>query len=145
MTFYGCDGINATAVGDYERIYLSNVYGERITKHFECGHNISQDASILMTLKALNGINILNLSDAKKEVAAKAIEAGYLQKKWDMIEPKIIILKEDDQDCFNGFSEKFCEGLELIIDQISAELSQYMRTHIPPHLRWCQGGGHFLF
>ncbi|MCR5736633.1 MAG: RNA polymerase sigma factor [Eubacterium sp.] len=134
MAFYGCDGINATAVGGYERIYLSNVYGERITKHFECGHNISQDANILMTLKALNGINILDLSDAEKEVAAKAIEAGYLQKKGDMIEPKIIILKEDDQNCFNGFSEKFCEGLEPIINQIAAELSQYMRTHIPPHL-----------
>ena len=51
-----------------------------------------------------------------------------------MIEPKIIILKEDDQDRFNGFSEKFCEGLEPIINQIAAELSQYMRTHIPPHL-----------
>jgi hypothetical protein len=50
-----------------------NIYGRRIKKHFCCGHNISLDPQLMMTLKAIDGIDVECLSDEEKEIAAKAI------------------------------------------------------------------------
>ena len=56
--FYGCDGINATSVGGYQSVFASNIYGSRIDAHFHCGHNISNDPKLLMTIKAIKGVSI---------------------------------------------------------------------------------------
>lgn len=56
--FYGCDGINGTSVGGYKSVFMENIYGKRIDRHFHCGHNLSQDAMLLMVLRAIGGLAI---------------------------------------------------------------------------------------
>lgn len=131
---YGCDGISASSVGGYKWVHVSNIYGKRAIKHFDCGHNLSLDPKLLMTLRAIGGISANSLSENEKEIAAKAIECGYLRKNEDTIEPKIIVIdKKDSADFYNIFYN-FNDGMGPIIEQIAAELAAFMKTHIPKHL-----------
>ena len=132
--FYGSDGIDATSIGGYKSVFASNIYGKRIDKHFHCGHNLSHDPKLLMVLRAIGGIAIDDLSESEKEIAAKALECGYLRKNGNIIEPKIIVIdRKNDMDFYN-LSFDFNNDMGTVIEQISAELSVFMRTHIPEHL-----------
>ncbi len=131
---YGCDGIGANSVGGYKWVHVSNVYGKRVIKHFDCGHNLSLDPKLLMTIRAIGGISAEDLSENEKEIAAKAIECGYLRKKGDVIEPKIIVIDEKDSTDFYNIFYHFNDGMGPIIEQIAAELAIFMKTHIPKHL-----------
>ena len=132
--FYGSDGIDATSVGGYKSVFVSNIYGKHIDKHFHCGHNLSHDQKLLMVLRTIGGISIDELSETEKEIAAKAIECGYLRKNGNIIEPKIIVIdRKNDMDFYN-FSFDFNNNMGTVIEQIAAELSVFMRTHIPEHL-----------
>ena len=77
--FYGSEGIDATSIGGYKSVFASNIYGKRIDKHFHCGHNLSHDPKLLMVLRAIGGIAVDELSETEKEIAAKALEYGYLR------------------------------------------------------------------
>ena len=132
--FYGCDGFNAVSIGGYKSVSVSNIYGERIDKHFACEHNLSQDPKLLMTLKSIGGIGIDELSKAEKEIAAKALECGYLRKNRNMIEPKIVVIDRKNEADFYHLSYDFNEDMGTVIRQIAAELSVFMRAHIPGHL-----------
>lgn len=132
--FYGCDGIDAVSVGGFQHVFVSNIYGKRIEKHFHCGHNLSQDQKLLMTLRAIGGMRIDGLSETEKEVAAKALECGYLRKNGNSIEPKIIVIDRKNEADFYHLSYEFNEGLDVVTEQIAAELSGFMRDHIPGHL-----------
>ncbi|MCI8331428.1 MAG: RNA polymerase sigma factor [Clostridiales bacterium] len=132
--FYGCDGIDATSLSGYKSVFVSNVYGKRIEAHFHCGHNLSHDPKLLMVLKAIGGIAVDELSEAEKEIAAKALACGYLRKKGNLIEPKMIVIdRKNDKDFFN-LSFDFNHEMGTVIEQIAAELSVFMRSHIPEHL-----------
>lgn len=132
--FYGCDGIDAVSVGGFQHVFVSNIYGKRIEEHFHCGHNLSQDQKLLMTLRAIGGMRIDELSETEKEVAAKALECGYLRKNGNSIEPKMIVIDRKNEADFYHLSYEFNEGLDVVIEQIAAELSGFMHDHIPGHL-----------
>ncbi len=132
--FYGCDGINAAAVGDYQLVFVSNIYGKRMDPHFHCGHNISQDEKLLLVLRAIGGLPEDELTDTEKEVAAKAIACGYLRKNGKILEPKILVIDQKDEKAFYQLSYDLTKGVEPIVEQIAAELSDFMKQHIPEHL-----------
>lgn len=132
--FYGCDGTIATSIGGYKSVFVSNIYGKRIDRHFSCGHNLSNDPELLMVLRTIGGFEIDKLSESEKEIAAKAIECGYLRKNGNIIEPKIIVIdRKNDMDFYN-LSFDFNDGMGTVIEQIASELSEFMKTHIPEHL-----------
>lgn len=133
--FYGCDTIDAASVEGYKAVHISNIYGDRIEKHFECGHNISQDAKLLMVLRAVNGLSLDELTENEKEVAAKAIECGYLRKNGNILEPQIIVLNRgEDEQNFNKLSYEANNDMQDIIEKIAEELADFVKTHIQKHL-----------
>lgn len=131
--FYGCDMIEAMSVEGHN-VFMSNIYGKRIEKHFHCGHNLSQDEKLLMLVKSIGGLSIDELSEDEKEIAAKAIECGYIRKKGNIIEPKIIVINNNDLEKFLDFPFGFSENMESIIGKIAAELAEFMKKHIPKYL-----------
>ena len=132
--FYGSEDIDATSIGGYKSVFVSNICGKRIDKHFHCGHNLSHDPKLLMVLRTIGGTAIDDLSESEKEIAAKALECGYLRKNGNIIEPKIIVIdRKNDMDFYN-LSFDFNNDMGTVIEQIAAELSVFMRTHIPEHL-----------
>ncbi|MHB1151799.1 MAG: RNA polymerase sigma factor [Eubacteriales bacterium] len=80
MGFYGCDGISANNICGYSEVRFTNIYGNRIEKHCGCGHNISTDKTLMMTIRVVDGLDVESLSDEDKEIAAKAIECGYIKR-----------------------------------------------------------------
>ncbi len=132
--FYGSDGIDATSIGGYQSVFVSNIYGKYMDFHFHCGHNLSHDPKLLMVLRAIGGISVDELSEAEKEVAAKALECGYLRKNGNIIEPKIIVIDKKNAMDFCNLSFDFNNDMGTVIEQIADELSAFMRSHIPEHL-----------
>lgn len=132
--FYGCDGIDAASVGGYRSVQAVNIYGKYIEEHFHCGHNLSNDPKLLMVLKAIGGISIDELSVEEKEVAAKAIANGYLQKSGSRIEPGIIVIDKKDAKEFYNLSYELTDDMDALTEQIAAELAEFMHSHIPEHL-----------
>lgn len=132
--FYGCDGIDASSVCGYRSVHISNIYGRHIKARFHCDHNLAQDQKLLMVLKAIGGISIDELSETEKEIAAKALACGYLQKNGNIIEPKIIVIDKKDTENFDRLSLDFNQDMGDLTEQIAAELAGFMRSHIPEYL-----------
>ncbi|MBO5210347.1 MAG: sigma-70 family RNA polymerase sigma factor [Clostridia bacterium] len=133
--FYGCDGIQSNSVWKYRYVHFSNIYGARKEKHFACGHNITNDDKLLLTLKALDGtLSIDELNDTEKEVAAKAIECGYIKKCGKILLPQIVAYEKKFDKAFHNMAIALNENTEALVERIAKELSEFMRKHIPEHL-----------
>lgn len=132
--FYGSDGIDAVSVGGYRHVFVSNIYGKHIEKHFHCGHNLSLDQSLLMALRAVGGLSVDELSETEKEIAAKAIECGYLRKNGNSMEPKMFVIDRKQESEFYMLAYELNDGAGAVTEQIAAELSEFMHRHIPSRL-----------
>ena len=87
-----------------------------------------------MVLKAIGGLPVDELTENEKEIAAKAIECGYLCKKGNVLEPKIIVIdRKNDQEFYN-LSFDLNTNMKEIIEDIADELSVFMKKRIPEHL-----------
>lgn len=136
LEVYGNDGISASSVGEYKNVFIDNLYGRRIEKHFTCGHNLSNDSKLLMLLRCVNGLSVDKLSEQEKETAAKAVECGYLSCKDGILKPKILVL---DKKYVNKFFELGYELIdnaeaENIVEGIAAELAEHVSKYVPEHL-----------
>ena len=135
LGFYGCDSFRARYVWKYRSVCISNIYGERMDKHFSCGHDITNDDKLLLLLKTLDGnLGIDGLNDSDKEIAAKAIECGYVKKHGKLLIPKIIAYEQEHDEDFQNLAIALNDNTEGIVDEIAKELSAFMRNHIPKHL-----------
>lgn len=132
--FYGCDGISASNICGYRQVKAANIYGRRVQKHFGCGHNLSQDPAIMMTLSAINGLSIASLSEEDKEIAAKAIEAGYLRKENDQLYPKILMFDAADEAAFYNLANRFAQTVDDLIDPLVDTLHGFIQQYVPQHL-----------
>lgn len=132
--FYGSDGNRAYNVCGYSSVFFANIYGERIEKHFHCGHNISSDFMLLMTVKAIDGIAVDTLSDDEKEIAAKAIEVGYIKKQNGMLFPKILVLDVKDEKAFYDLSNDFAKEIEDFSEVTAMKISELVKQYVPKHL-----------
>ncbi|MBQ3099795.1 MAG: sigma-70 family RNA polymerase sigma factor [Clostridia bacterium] len=131
---WGNDGISGKGILGYKSVAFSNMYGTLIDPHFRCGHNIANDEMLLMTVRAINGLDIDTLSDSDKEIAAKASECGYLRKNGNIIEPKIITFDRKDEGKWYSIPQKFIEDCEDLIDRIADELGVIVKKNLPEHL-----------
>ena len=132
--FYGNDGINATMVGGYRHVFVSNLYGKRMDRHFSCGHNLSHDPQLLMVLNAIGGLSIDALTDDEKETAAKCIECGYLRKRGELLEPNIIVIERKNNTAFCSLSNRLCDHMQEVEERIAEELADFTKQHVPKHL-----------
>lgn len=141
ISFYGCDGINAQDVCGYSRVFMSNIYGQRIREHFHCGHNISTDGCIRITLRAIGGLPVSGLTGEEQELASKSIACGYLQRDGDQLRPRILVLREADSSAFYGLADLLTGNLQPLAAGIACKLAEQMKTALPAHLK----NEYFLF
>jgi RNA polymerase sigma factor (sigma-70 family) len=130
--FYGCDGIDGKDIGGYKEVFVSNIYGRRLQKHFACGHNISHDAQLLLTLKAVGGLPLTSLSENERETAAKAIEAGYLKKEKDVLHPRILV-SEGTGMYWNVLGD-FFDYISSLTEAAAEEVYGFIKKFVPKHL-----------
>jgi RNA polymerase sigma factor (sigma-70 family) len=134
LGLYGCDGIGAFHIGGCRRIFAANIYGRRIQRHFNCGHNISQDPLMLMTIGAIGGLDVNTLSEGEKEVAAKAIEVGYLKKEAMKLYPKILVIDAEDEERFNALSADFSNDIDDLVEPTVDAIHGLIQQYVPRHL-----------
>lgn len=148
--FYGNDGISAQQICGYSNVYVENLYGDRLQAHFHCNLNLSNDPLLLLTIRSVNGLALSDLSGEEQEIAAKAIQCGYLQKNGEFLEPAIVVLDPDSrQELWNAFSESMRNigalpqampqaapraSLQALAQNLASELAGFMKKHIPAHL-----------
>jgi len=136
--FYGCDGVNEELkdydLHGYKRIYITNIYGRRIRKHFGCGLSIFTDSPLLMTIRAIGGLDIASLTDDEKEVAAKAIACGYLRKHEGILSPNIIVYHHDHRQAFYDLKSGLEEPLKAIAKTLADEMAPFLKATLPKHL-----------
>lgn len=132
--FYGYDGNNAYDFCGYRYVFVGNMYGRRVDKHYYCGDRIVDDAKLRLTLKAIGGLSLGDLTEEQKEIAAKAIECGFLRRVGDVLEPRIVAIEEKDWAAFGKLLQGFYDSLDDLCRQIAEELHGYIRSHIQKHL-----------
>ena len=135
--FYGSDGINGNEICGYKHVFLSNIYGKRIERHFSCGHDISKDDQLILTIKSINGLPLSTLSEDEKETAAKAIESGYIKKENDTLYPKILVLENERilWDIVEDFLKEVTELVEPMVDDIYTFIKKYLPKHLTSEYR----------
>ena len=132
--FIGCDGVTAGDLCGYSQVFFANIYSDRIEKHFGCGYNLSTDPQILLTVRSIDGLDISSLSEAEKEAAAKAVECGYMRKNGAVLEPKILVFREEDRSAFFRLLSGFNDDAERIAGKIAEDIAVYIKKHLPRHL-----------
>lgn len=132
--FYGCDGNDTQDFCGYSYVFIRNIYGKRIDRHFYCGQDITNNEVMRITLKSIGGLSAKDLSENQKEIAAKAIECGFLRKSRNVLEPNIITIYKKDFKKYRNLLQGFYDSVEDICNEIALELHSYMVSHIQKHL-----------
>ena len=132
--FYGCDGNETHDFCGYSYVFIRNIYGRRMDRHFYCGNKIANDEKLRLTLKAIGGMDINTLGKTQREIAAKAIECGFLRKNGEILEPRIVAIEQKDWENFCNLLCEYYDSIEYIAKEIGAELHAYMVSHIQKHL-----------
>ena len=131
----GRDGIEAKNICGFSDIHMVNIYNKRLQKHFACGHNVSKDPQIQLALKAIDGLDIVSLSDMEKEHAAKAIEQGYLYREGGTLYTKILVHDGKDSDrLFSVTRNLTSEVLTKEAEAIAEKLADLIRKNVPEYL-----------
>lgn len=119
----GWDAVNAENICGFSKIRLDNIYITRIKQHFSHDLNISKASPIQLTLRAIDGLKVTELSEKEKEHAAKAIESGYLYREGDTLYTKILASSIQEQerlfDISNGLCNESFEEAQIVAEKIA--------------------------
>ena len=131
----GWDGVDAQNVCGFSNVHLDNIYITRIKKHFDCGLNVSKDPQIQLALRAIDGIDIKQLSEKEKEHAAKAIECGYLYRDGDTVYTKILVNALSDRNRLFDISNALQNGyFDSDAEIVAAKVSDFIKQTVPDYL-----------
>lgn len=135
--YFGCgmDGTAAQEICGYSNVHMTNIYISRIRGHFHCGHNISQDPMLLMTIRAIEGLSADSLSEDEKEIAAKAIEQGLLVRKGNTLYTKILVHDKKDGSRLFSTTIKLENGyFDGAAESIAKEIAALIKDSLPDYL-----------
>ena len=86
----------------------------------------------MMTIRAADGLDIESLSGEDKEIAAKAIECGYMEREDNILRPKILVFGAESEKDFNSLS--FNVGITDLANTIAEKLAVLIKRIVPAHL-----------
>ena len=131
----GCDGIGAFGVCGFDEVHLSNIYQSGVRAHFRCGHDVSRDMQLQLTIRAIEGLEINSLSEQEKEHAAKAIEQGYLYREGNAVYTKILVNKMDEESKLFALSDGLRNGyFETEAEVVAEKLAELIKNALPEYL-----------
>lgn len=132
LRLYGCDGISAENTAGFRSVFIQNGYNNRLERHFACGHNISTDGKLLMLLRSIGGLKVSELNESEKEIAAKAVECGYIRRSGDILEPAVVVIDRKNQSEFYSILKSdIAAGLA---EQAAEKLAEFVKSHLPERL-----------
>ena len=131
----GWDGIDAENICGYARAHFENIYITRIQHHFLCGHNVSTDPQLQLVVRAIDGLDIIGLTEREKEHAAKAVECGYLYRDGDRLYTKILVSHWNEYKNLFRIAESLDgDCFEQVTAVIAEKIAKLLKKEIPEHL-----------
>ena len=131
----GWDGIDAENICGYARAHFENIYITRIQHHFLCGHNVSTDPQLQLAVRAINGLDIIELNEREKEHAAKAVECGYLYREGNRLYTKILVSPWSKYKSLFQIAESLAgDCFEQIAADIAEQIARLIKKSVPGHL-----------
>jgi len=131
---YSCNGItghlNPNDCG-YSLAFVTNLDGPYMDG-FDCSHDLVSDPLLMMTIRAIKGLDTTALTQDEREIAAKAIARGYLHQDGDILLPNIIVIHEDDLPRFRTLLGML--NHDDIAQRIADDLHAHIKRDVPPHL-----------
>lgn len=139
--YYGCghDGTHAQNICGFSEVALYNIYFScarpYINKHFGCGHNISTDPWLMLTLRAIDGLDVGTLSEQETEHAARAVECGYLYRDGDMLYTKILVNAFSDSDRLFDITGGLRHGyFDAAAEAVAEKMAALIKASVPESL-----------
>lgn len=134
--YYGCghDGIGGYNICGYSAVGLENINISRIRQHFCCGHNIGNDKQIQLAVRAIYGIPVCEITEAEKEVVAKAIKCGYIYREGDILYTQILVYDAEQREEIYKLTYDIGKKFENVAREIAAEIRLLMKKGIPDYL-----------
>lgn len=131
----GWDGAVAENICGYTSISIENIsIYERIQSHFYCDKKAILEPKMQLAIQAIKGLDIRELSEEKKEQAAKAIECGYLFCENHMLYTKFLVLEKKDREHLFQISSGLKKVLLEDAKQIAKELATLIPKFVSEHL-----------
>lgn len=125
---YGCDEIMSRECCGYKEVHFQNLYGQRIQPKFRCGDDISMNDQMLLTVRALRGFPVKDLSEEEQETAAKAIADGYLVRDGEMLYPGIVAGTAGTREEQIKIAQEFLEERVDIVETLTEKLALQIRN-----------------
>lgn len=121
-------------VGGYAYVSFENIGNAYMKRHFACKFGLFKDPVTQLTIRAFEGLAISSLSPEEKEIAAKAMEYGYLFREDGMLYVKILVC-EGDSDTLFAVTYRLAEGpLNSAAEWVAARLAGWIKRNLPKHL-----------
>ena len=131
----GRDGITAKNICGYSEIYLENIYNKQLKAHFYCDYDVANDPELQLAIRAINGIDIKNLSEQDKVHAKKAIESGYIYREEDILYTKILVNNVSDSERLFEISGELAKDYFMTPAQkVAANIAKLICDKVPEHL-----------
>ena len=90
---------------------------------------------MLMTLRAINGLSVGSLTEDEQEIAAKAIEQGYLLRKGNTLYTKILVNNSKDSERLYSVTNKLENGyFDEAAESIAKEMAALIKNALPDYL-----------
>ncbi len=107
-------------------------------RHIEQQQNLAVrrvNLQIQLALRAINGLDVASLSENEKEIAAKAIECGYLYREGDMLYTKILVNALSDIDRVFDISNALQNGyFDADAEIVAAKVAELIKKSLPDYL-----------
>lgn len=132
------NGISVKNIFGYDEVSVINVsinpYLSWDKGRFGCAPDFSDYASeTSMIFKTIGGLDESAVEEKDKELAAKALEKGYIKKENGTLYPDVIIMPQSTYDKLHymQWSNKIAEKYA---DKMVGEYVRIIKSNIPPHL-----------
>ena len=131
----GWDGMEASGICGYERIYLDSICNAWVRPHFWSGHDVANDMALQLAVRGVKGLAVDSLSEREKEYAARAIECGYVYREGERLYTKILVCEKRDYDRLFHITDGLCRGHLRECAMAAAEkLSRLISRFVPGYL-----------
>ncbi len=132
----GWDGIGASNLCGYSFVNADNIYTTHIKRHFHCGHNVSNDKALCIAIRAINGLDVSDLTEDEKESVANAIDQGYVYREGNMLYTKILVSEGKYRETLFTVSREIRDDPEFIAeaDRIADQVAAFIRKNVPDYL-----------
>lgn len=130
----GFDQSSGENICGYSRVIAENIYVTRVRAHFHCGPKAMMDTKLQLAIRAVEGLNIVSLSEAEQEQAAKAIAEGYLYREGEMLYTKILVCSYDDWMNLTKLNDGLIQEYKPEVDAVAGEIATLIKKYVPEHV-----------